>query len=132
MMLIFVILQMTLHTRDKSLNTVLKKLENSAEIAITWFKSNYMKLNTDKCYLLISGYKHEKVFAKLENDKIWETEEVKLLGITIDKDLKFDTHISNVCAEANKKLSVLSRMSKYLSFNKRKLLYNSFVVSQFK
>ena len=26
-----------------------------------WFEYNYMKLNTDKCRLIVSGYKHEQV-----------------------------------------------------------------------
>jgi len=55
---------------DKSLKNVLEKLEQNSEIAISWFKTNYMKLNTDKCHLLISGHKYETVWAKVGNDKI--------------------------------------------------------------
>ena len=36
--------------------------------------------------------------------------EVKLLGLTIDNNLKFDTHISKICSKANQKLSILTRM----------------------
>ena len=43
---------------DKSLENVLKSLENSI-LAIGWFENNYMKLNTDKCHLRVLGYKHE-------------------------------------------------------------------------
>ena len=31
---------------------------------------------------------------KIGKDKIWEDNEVKLLGITIDNNLKFDSHIN--------------------------------------
>ena len=67
-----------------------------------------MKLNTDKYHLLMSGDEH--FWADIGKDKIWEYNEVKLTGITIDNSLKFDTHISNICTKANQKLSVLSRM----------------------
>ena len=29
---------------------------------IRWFENNYMKLNTGKCHLIVSGYKHEQVW----------------------------------------------------------------------
>ena len=48
---------------------------------------NYMKLNTDKCHVLISG-KNEKMLAKLVRDRVWESNDVKLLGITLDNNLK--------------------------------------------
>ena len=48
---------------------------------------NYMKLNSDKCHLLISG-KNEQMWAKLVRDRVWESNDVKLLGITLDNNLK--------------------------------------------
>ena len=70
-----------------------------------------MKLNNDKCHLLVSGTKYEHNWAKIGNDKIWESNEVKLLDVTIDNKLKLNTHIANICFKANQKLSVLSRLA---------------------
>ena len=117
---------------DLNLKTVMEKLESHSEIAITWFECNYMKLNTDKCHLLVSGHKFEEMWMKVGTDYIWENKEVNLLGVTIDNDLKFEKHISNLCLKAGRKLSALSRMSRFLSFKKKKTLYKSFVESQFK
>ena len=39
-----------------------------------------MKLNTDKCHLIVSGYKHEQVWAHVDGDKIWESDDVKIRG----------------------------------------------------
>ena len=46
--------------RDITFVNVLANLEGLSELAIFWFKNNYMKLNTDKCHLLVSliEYKH--------------------------------------------------------------------------
>ena len=93
---------------DLELNTALNKLEENPAIALTWFEINYMKLNSDKCHLLVSGHHYEEMFVNIEKDKIWESKSVKPLGITIDKELKFDKHIDQVCLKANKKLNVLS------------------------
>ena len=63
---------------------------------------------------------------------IWENRTVKLLGITINNELKLDEHLTNICIKANRKLTVLTRMRKYLDFNKVRLLLKSFFESQFK
>ena len=49
-----------------------------------------MKLNTDKCHLIIAGKKYEHTWAKLGEELIWEENTVKPLGLTIDSQLKFD------------------------------------------
>ena len=117
---------------NKNLEFVLLKLEEQSNIAINWFESNYMKMNSDKCHLLISGNKYEHLWAKIGNDRIWETKAVKLLGVTIDNELKFDAHLNNVCLKANRKLSALTRIRKYLDFNKTRILFKGFFESQFK
>ena len=48
-------------------------LEHNSAFAVCWFESNYMKLNTDKCHLIISGNKHESFWADIGNDRIWES-----------------------------------------------------------
>ena len=117
---------------DLELNTALNKLEENSAIALTWFEINYMKLSSDKCHLLVSGHHYEETFVNIGKDKIWESKSVKLLGITIDKELKFDKHVDQACLKANKKLNVLSRMQSFLSAKKRKVIFNSFIESQFK
>ena len=63
----YVNLQMTqlswfdlLFSLDTDLKRALQKLENSSELAISWFETNHMKLNIDKCHLLISGTKQNQ------------------------------------------------------------------------
>ena len=46
-----------------------------------------MKLNEDKCHFIISGYKHEIMFANIGESRIWGKGQQKLLGVTIDKNL---------------------------------------------
>ena len=45
---------------------------------------NYMKLNTVKCHLKISGNKNEGMWVKLDESIVWERNDVELLGVTID------------------------------------------------
>ena len=75
------------------MKSVLEKIELNSELAIAWFEMNYMKLNTGRCHLLISGNKNEYVSAKLDDDIAWESNDVELLGVTIDNNLRFDKHV---------------------------------------
>ena len=56
----------------------------------------------------------------------------KLLGITINNELKFDDHITKICRKANSKLSTLSRLVRYLSMKQKKPLYLLFIEVHFK
>ena len=77
-----------------------------------------MKLNIDKCYLIISGCIHEPVWAQVGDDKIWESAGVKHLVVTIDKEVQLDKHVSKICSRASRKLSVLAGISKLATFKK--------------
>ena len=107
-------------------------LEHDSALAVCWFESNYMKLNTDKCHLIISGNKHESLWADIGNDRIWESNYVKLFGRNIDRSLKFDFHILKLCSKADRKLTILSRMFKFLTFEKRRVHIKAYFESQFK
>ena len=91
-----------------------------------------MKLNTGKCHLIVSGYKHEQIWAQVGGDKIWESTYLKLLGVTIDRELQFDEHVCKIFSKTSRKLTVLARQSKFLTFEKRKTIFKAFVELQFK
>ena len=57
----------TFHVCDSSLEDLLNRLEHDA---IGWFDYNYMKLNKDKCHLIISGHQSETICAKIGQTKI--------------------------------------------------------------
>ena len=88
-----------------------------------------MKLNGDKRHLLISGLKYESHWAMVGTSKIWESQHEKLLGVTIDKELKFKLHISNICVKAGRKITALGRLSRLIPLNKRKVLFKAFIDS---
>ena len=57
---------------------------------------------------------------------------MKLLGLTIDRQLKFDKHVFDICTKAGRKLSALTRMISYLTFYNKMRLLKTFFESQFK
>ena len=88
-----------------------------------------MKSNSNKCHLVISSL--DEVSIQIGCDDIVSEDSVKLLGVTIDKKLNFSEHVSNLCQKASMKLHALSRVSKYMSMSKRRIIMKAFIESQF-
>ena len=64
--------------------------------------------------------------------KTFKSEEtVKLLGIHLDYKLNFEQHISELCRKAASQLNVLKRLKRFIGFNKKKILVQSFFYSNF-
>ncbi len=121
----------TFNDTDQNLKCLLEKLDAVPLKAINWFKANYMKLNEDKCDLLVAGHKYEQNWVMVGNSRIWESHKVNLLGVQIDNQLKFKDHINKICDKAGHKISALARVRHHFSFQKRRMLLKTFIESQF-
>ena len=55
----------------------------------------------------------------------------KLLGIKIDYELMFNSHVKSLCKIANQKLNLLSRVAYQLDYNQRKFFLNALIAFQF-
>ena len=60
----------TSHACDSDLGNLINRLEPDSMLAIEWLESIHMKLNEDKCHFLLSGYKHEIMYAKIGLSRI--------------------------------------------------------------
>ena len=49
-----------------------------------------------------------------------------LLGITIDRNLKFYDHVNNFCKKACHKLNVVSCLAPFMNVNKRRMIMKAF------
>ena len=60
-----------------------------------------------------------------------ENKQQTLVGILIDRDLKFDEYVLPQCKKAGKKLTTLIRISKFMTFGQRRSIMKAFIGSQF-
>ena len=114
--------------RENTTN-VTKALEDTGENLIKWFSDNQMKLNTDKCHVLLNSQGPNTI--KIGNLCIKNSSCEKMLGINFDYKLKFTNHIGEICKKASRKLNVLARIIAYMGIRKRRSLMNAFFKSQF-
>ena len=121
----------TIFAADCQLDSVFERLETDALVLSKWFPENFMKLNEGKCHLLNVGTSQDDIKITVGEAIVKESSEEKLLGVTIDKNLNFKSHVSNLCKRASQKLHALARVSAFVNPDKLRLLMNSFIKSQF-
>ena len=95
---------------------------------------NHMIANPDKIKVINlekqnSDFSNTKSSVNNENLEIVPL--VKLLGIQIDSQLNFNMHINNICKSAANQLNSLIRLNCFLGIDEKKVLVNSFVLSNF-
>ena len=83
-----------------------------------------MKVNPGKYHILLNTKNPFDVH--LEGACITSSSCEKLLGITIDSDLKFDKHISDLCDKVSKEINALCRVIGYMSLGKRRIVTKTF------
>ena len=67
----------TFYGCDKDLSSLINRLEHDSLLAIEWLGINHMKLNQEKCHLLVYGHKHENIWARIGQGKILESRKPK-------------------------------------------------------
>ena len=76
-----------------------------ANTAINWLNNNEMVANLKNFQLVLlarsKSIEKEKSFV---GKAIKSSSTVELLGITLDKNLSFKSHIENICCKANNKI----------------------------
>ena len=55
----------------------------------------------------------------------------KFHGIAIDSNFTFEKQINELCKKGNLKLHALTRCAKFMSTEKRRLIFKVFIISQF-
>ena len=121
-----------LYSYNKNLEHVFSDLKYDLKDVLDWFKISSMKTNPGKFQFIVLGVKNIAPFRLNVNGKIIPySNEVKLLEITIDNELKFKKHIKDLSKKASYKLHALRRIRGCLAVEKARILANAFIDSQF-
>ena len=99
MILMIAILPNTPSASSSNKDAIINKLEESTSNLF------YMKANTDKCHLLVTG--NYEVYANIYEFEIESSKKEKLLGILIDNRLSFEHHFTSLFKKTSQKLNAL-------------------------
>ena len=120
----------TFYVHVHELENIVSKFESDADQLSVWFQDNNMKLNADKCHLLIFGEKSTDVSVEIGLTSITESTEEKFLGLTLDKKFYFKNHINIFYKKAGQKLHAIQGISNYVNTEKLRTIMDALIVSQ--
>ena len=112
------------------MNELTDDLELEAAILNKWYYEKFLVLNGDKSKLItlkVNRSNLEKSRFQINGSTIIKSENVKLLGVTLDHQLRLEEHIKAFCKEAGKKVNALARMASYMDESKQILLMKTFI-----
>ena len=77
--------------------------------------------------LWVSFSTSQNKLANINSNAIHNSSSEKLLGITIDTNLKFDIHVNNLCKKASQKLNVLTGIVSLIDADKKRSAMKAFL-----
>ena len=107
----------------------LSDLEITLDNLLNYFCHNNFKANALKCYLSLSPFNAKSI--NIKSSVIEGSSSEKFLGITIDSNFNFEKYINELCNKGNLKLHAPTRCAKFMSTEKRRLIFKTFIMSQF-
>ena len=107
----------TIYTNGNNVESVILSLEEDLSRTLNWFRVHHMAVNPGKFQVMFLGMREQPKLSLEITDRTTPppTDKVKLLGVTIDSQLKFDDNIRALCQTANRKVSTLSRVANFLN-----------------
>ena len=125
-----------LYISGKNKDELENLLSEDFDPATLWFNENELILNLKKgkTELLTFGTParlFSNVNITLNNDPIFNTDEYKYLGLTVDKTLNMRAHFKNVFKKASGRSRLLYRLRPNLSQKAAKSIYESVIVPVF-
>ena len=116
---------------SSNLDEIKTVLANETQTAIEWFKLNMMEANPDKFQDMLLSKKETNSSFHLDvnGSTLIGEPNVKLLGITIDSQMKFVNHTNILCSKAARQLNAVYRLKTLLDTESRLSVVGSFITS---
>ena len=86
-------------------NILQTQLDNIHQWSQTW----QMKIAHTKCNILTTGRTTDRTQYVINTNPICKVDSIKDLGVTVDRELKFNIHISNIVQQANQRAAQFFR-----------------------
>ena len=124
----------TIHCNSKSVDEIERRLNECLLKSSEWCQSNKMLINPIKTKAMLFGSSHRlqarqrQLNLKINDTSIDTVSEIKLLGLTLDKNLSWECHINHICHTISKLLSILRKHTNLIPQNSRQLFYNGYIL----
>ena len=125
----------TLHTSGKDILQIRSNMQDSLDQVSKWCDNNHMVIIPIKTksmtiatrLLSLPQLSALPLDLVLNGAKIYQVSEHRLLGITIDNKLRWDSHINNLCKTVSRRVFLLSKLRYIVDIDTRKLFFNAHI-----
>ena len=124
----------TFHANGKTKSEVEPKLQTDGNNSKSWAKHHKMQIHYDKTSCMTLGSRHRtqneasKLDITIDGNEIKQVDKQKLLGVYIDENLLWTTHIDYLCSTISTKISLLKQLSTYVPVKVQKLFYQGYIL----
>ena len=117
---------------DKDLNKVIDSMNAELNAIETWFNANMLSININKTSYVIFHPKNKPIPThkniSMGRKNINRLTAVKFLGVTIDEQLNWKSHLTNKSNQIVKVVSILSRLKHSISTTILKKIYDALIL----
>ena len=103
----------------------------------TWFQNNKLSLNSEKSNFIVFRSKRRNMVdipeeIHFDNKSIRRSKTVKYLGITLDENLTWNEHVSDVCNKLKRYFKIFYHIRKNINIEQVKITYYALIYSKIK
>ena len=122
-----------LYSAGTKYNTVMSNLSTQGKLAMSWYRDNFLLANSDKFQCLSINPRNidrenQDTVLHIGDEGITSTPFIKLLGVEIDGNFDFTSHISNICTKTSQKVGVLMRLRNLIPNKAKLIIYKSSIL----
>ena len=110
----------TIHSSNSNLRKLSESQQESVNSLLKWAELNHMSLHPDKTkfMLITTRQKRQRLPLKcppisIGNQTVNEVDNHKILGVTIDYNLSWSSHVTALCKSISKKIDQLSKIKHF-------------------
>jgi hypothetical protein len=126
----------TVHTSKTKLTDITNDLQTSLNEITVWCYNNQMCLNPTKTKSMLIGTRQKlqnqpslSLNLTLNSELIEQVQEHRILGVTVDSKLIWNSHIINVCKTLSRNIYLLSKLKTIVTFEAMRSFYFAHIMS---
>lgn len=112
-------------------NVLARVMNDALQNVDQWMRANKLSINTDKTNYVIFKSRQKKITSDIsltfEGISLARKQQVKFLGIYLDENLSWKSHINHVCKKISKSIGIIFRARLHLSPETKLLLYYTLI-----
>ena len=123
----------TLHTPDKHIETVNERLQTGLTEVSSWCDRNSMVLHPSKTESMVIATRQRHQLSPLvlnlsvQNHAVVQVAEHRLLGVNVDNQMKWQSHVNKTCRTISRNIYLLSKLKPFVDIDARKMFYNAHI-----